>query len=185
LFLAFLLPLVAAVLDLLFARLTAADRRAAVYARFRRTYDLSLDAMVLFVVGLHFTLLATLLGGGPRVGRIPPLLLGTILVGVGNALPRVRPNAVLGVRTRWTLADETVWARTHRAVGYLVVAWGLAILACTAFAPVWLPGVVLSGVPTLVAAGAALSHLFSHAAAGRARRRKAIEPDREAGRPTT
>lgn len=185
LLLAFLLPAVAGTLDALFARLAAADRRGPVYAKFRSTYDLTLDAAILFVVGLHLTLLATLLGGGPRLGVIPPLLLGTALVGIGNALPRLRPNAVLGVRTPWTLADERVWARTHRVFCYLVVGWGLAILTCTALAPAWIPRLVLFGVPAAVAVAFALAFLFSRAHPGGARRQDPAEPDPTARRPTT
>ena len=54
---------------------------------------------------------------------------------IGNVLPRVRPNWMVGVRTPWTLSSDRVWERTHRVGGYLMLALGLALLLSAAFAP--------------------------------------------------
>ena len=46
----------------------------------------------------------------------------------GNMMGKLRQNHFAGIRTPWTLADETVWARTHRFGGFLFFAVGLIIL---------------------------------------------------------
>ncbi len=51
-----------------------------------------------------------------------------LLMFVGDALPKTRPNFFLGVRTPWTLTSDLAWERTHRLAGRLVVlvgVWGV------------------------------------------------------------
>jgi uncharacterized membrane protein len=59
--------------------------------------------------------------------RVVPLMLGLVMVSVGNLLPRTRPNLAIGIRTRRTLADRACWIQTHRAAGYLVVVAGVVV----------------------------------------------------------
>ncbi|QKG69983.1 SdpI family protein [Erythrobacter mangrovi] len=50
---------------------------------------------------------------------------------IGNYTTTIAPGASFGFRTPWTLADERIWAKTHRFVGFgfcLVSAAGLAAL---------------------------------------------------------
>ncbi len=143
--LAFLLPTAATATCLLLRQLAARDPLRRNYERFRDTYELVLDAAVAFVVGLHSILLATLLGGLPWIARAPSLLVGVLLILVGNVLPRVRPNLLVGIRTPWTLDHERAWARTHRVSGYALVAFGAIVLAFAAFAPQRLGRVVSLG----------------------------------------
>ena len=49
---------------------------------------------------------------------------GVMLIVVGNILGKLRANYVIGIRTRWTLADPTVWDKTHRFTGRLMFAGG-------------------------------------------------------------
>lgn len=129
---AFFLPLAAAAVCLIFRRLANAGPARASVDRFRGTFELVLDASVGLVIALHATLLATLLVGvKPSLGLVPPLAVGIVLVVIGNALPRVRPNDVIGVTTAWAKRSERAWARTHRVAGYLVVALGLAVIVST------------------------------------------------------
>ena len=44
---------------------------------------------------------------------------------IGNYLPKVRPNYLMGIRTPWTLASDLSWQRTHRLGGRLFVIEGL------------------------------------------------------------
>ncbi len=158
LWLTFLLPLTAVAVCVLFQHLARRDPLRGNYQRFRDTYELVLNAGVAFVVGLHLILLVTLLGGPSWIGRAPSLLVGTLLVLVGNVLPRVRPNLMVGVRTPWTLGDEQAWARTHRWAGYALVAFGLVVLALGALAPQRAGRVVSLGTLSLAVALIAASY---------------------------
>lgn len=58
----------------------------------------------------------------------------------------------LGIRTPWTLSDDTIWRKTHRVGGYLFTAAGLIMVAA---ALLKVPGLVLvvlavAGVSVLV-----------------------------------
>ncbi|WP_080056502.1 SdpI family protein [Spirosoma aerolatum] len=58
-------------------------------------------------------------------------ILGIMLAGIGNYITTVKPNWFVGIRTPWTLDSETVWRKTHRMAGRLMVVGGLlsAVLA--------------------------------------------------------
>ena len=110
-------------------------------------YDAIMLRFMVFVMAVHVTVLAALLGllsGRPWAGRIVPVMLGVTMISIGNLLPRTRPNLAIGIRTAHTLADRTLWMRTHRAVGYLLVASGIVVaLAALIVPPPAGPGMIL------------------------------------------
>ncbi|CAN5435770.1 SdpI family protein [soil metagenome] len=54
---------------------------------------------------------------------------------MGNYMGNVRHNYFVGVRTPWTLANETVWTSTHRLTAKLWVASSLLIMLAFPFLP--------------------------------------------------
>jgi hypothetical protein len=85
-----------------------------------------------FLTGIQALVLLGLSGaltGGAWPSRGVLVLLGLVLVGVGNLLPRTRPNLVIGIRTGRTLGDRRVWMQTHRLTGYVIVSIGVVIAA--------------------------------------------------------
>jgi hypothetical protein len=110
------------------------------------TYKAITLQAVLFVLVLYALALATLAdvpGLRPIAPRAVAVLLGVFFVGVGNLLPRTRPNLLIGLRTARTLDDRELWARIHRICGYLAVGFGLSsrlrARSCrvTVFRPSW------------------------------------------------
>lgn len=63
-------------------------------------------------------------------------LVGLMLAGMGNYLTTVKPNWFIGIRTPWTLGNDTVWRKTHRLGGRLMVAGGLLIAVLVFLIPV-------------------------------------------------
>lgn len=131
----FTLPLAALVIVFIFRAVAKRDPFRANYARFQRAYDLVLDFAVLLAFVTHLLILAKLLilqgPAGRWIQYVPTSFLGVALIIVGNVLPRLRPNSAMGVRTRWTLRDEAVWMKTHRAGGYVLLVFGLTLMAWT------------------------------------------------------
>jgi len=131
---AFTLPVAALVVYLLFRSLWTHDRVRSGNGAFESAYQGIVLQALLFMVALHALVMIELTGGvdamGVRVpgGRIVVVLLGVILVGVGNLLPRTRPNVAVGVRTARTLASARLWQQVHRAGGYATVALGIAVV---------------------------------------------------------
>ncbi len=104
---------------------------------------------LLTAVGVVFATIGwtffALVSSGVRVGEQTnfPLVLVTILplslliAWLGNYMPRIEPNRVIGIRTNATLKSEAVWHRTHRLGGYLFFAAGvLSAVASVVFGTV-------------------------------------------------
>jgi uncharacterized membrane protein len=111
------------------------------------SYDAIMLRFSLFVMGVHGAVLLAvfgLLSGREWAARIVPLMLGFTMISIGNLLPRTRPNLAIGIRTQRTLSDRQLWIRTHRSVGYLVVACGVAtVLSAIAVPSPFGPGMIL------------------------------------------
>ena len=75
------------------------------------------------VIGLVLSTLvyAVALGYPLRVEIIMPLLVGLMLLIVGNLLPKCRQTYTMGIKLPWTLANEENWNKTHRFGGKV---WG-------------------------------------------------------------
>jgi uncharacterized membrane protein len=80
-----------------------------------------------------------------------PLVAGVMLMLalMGNVLGKIKRNLYMGVRTPWTIANERVWADTHRLAAWWFVGAGLTgfILALTPL-PIWVP--ILPLIPAVI-----------------------------------
>jgi uncharacterized membrane protein len=56
------------------------------------------------------------------------VLVGTLLVSVGNLLPTTRPNVLVGIRTPRSLRSRPFWMEINRVGGYVTVALGLVMM---------------------------------------------------------
>lgn len=55
------------------------------------------------------------------------VLLGFMIMVFGNYFPTLKPNYLVGIKTPWTLENETVWKETHNLGGKLWF-YGAAVL---------------------------------------------------------
>lgn len=56
------------------------------------------------------------------------IVIGGFFAVLGNYLQTVKPNYFIGIRTPWTLENETVWRKTHNLGGKLYFIAGLLII---------------------------------------------------------
>lgn len=130
---AFTLPTTALVIYTLFRSLWRHDRVRSGNGAFEATYHAIVFRVLLFVLALHMLVMTELTGAleaiGTRVsaGRLVVVLLGLVLVAIGNLLPRTRPNVAVGLRTKRTLANAQLWGQVHRVGGYVTVGLGVVI----------------------------------------------------------
>ncbi len=129
-----IMPLVIIGLTGLFNVLPKLDPRRANYAKFIDTYWLIANAVILFILIGHGMIVATGLGYPVKVDRFMPIGIGLLFIVLGNYLTRVEPNWFIGIRTPWTLSSDTVWRKTHRTGGWLMVVGGF-VLAASVFLP--------------------------------------------------
>lgn len=95
--------------------------------------------IVILLLNLVFAVLFTItalasLNIPVSVNHILPPVVGVMLCGIGNYLPKVKQNYFLGIRLPWTLANETVWTKTHRLGGWLFMLDGVLFILA-AFLP--------------------------------------------------
>ena len=61
-------------------------------------------------------------------------LLGLLFIVIGNWMPKIKQNATLGIKVKWTLYSEENWNKTHRFAGFVWVIGGV-LFCLMAFVP--------------------------------------------------
>jgi hypothetical protein len=167
---AFTLPTTALVMYAVFRSLWRHDPVRSGNGAFESTYHAIVRRVLLFVVALHalvmieLTQVATPIGGRISAGRLVVVMLGLVLVAIGNLLPRTRPNVAVGLRTARTLTNTQLWQQVHRSGGYATVGLGIVIATTGLLVTHETLGVVI-GVAGLVAATTIFVSYRRHAGA--------------------
>lgn len=65
--------------------------------------------------------------------RFIPILVGVLILLIGNYLPKCRQNYTMGIKLPWTLNSEENWERTHRFGGKMYVIAGLCMILAAFF----------------------------------------------------
>jgi uncharacterized membrane protein len=120
-----LLPLA---IYLLMGLLPKIDPRRESYQKHRRAYQVTSIASVSFIIIIHWITLLAIQGFPIDIGITVRILLGLLLILLGNYCSQIRSNYFFGIRTPWALADETIWRKTNRFGGYGLVIAGLCAL---------------------------------------------------------
>ncbi len=63
-----------------------------------------------------------------EISQLAFALLGVALIVIGNFMPKVRMNSVSGLRTPWSMKNETTWKKSQRFGGISFILAGLLIL---------------------------------------------------------
>ena len=60
-------------------------------------------------------------------------ILGIAMIIIGNIMPKVRMNSVIGLRTIWSMKNETTWKKSQQFGGISFIAGGLVIVVICIF----------------------------------------------------
>ncbi len=60
-------------------------------------------------------------------------ILGIAMIIIGNIMPKLRMNAVTGLKTKWSMKNETTWKKSQRFGGISYIIGGIAIVAICFF----------------------------------------------------
>ena len=93
-----------------------------------KVFSLVLWITPVLSIVMHALVYCTALGVNVNVQIMMPLLMGLLMVIIGNWLPKCKQSWTLGIKLPWTLADEDNWNRTHRFAGPIWVACGMVIM---------------------------------------------------------
>jgi uncharacterized membrane protein len=147
-----ILPLVFAPASLLLCVLPALSPANFSMTPFGRVFRAIVAVIAGF--GLWMTGLVDLVALGIPIDMPTQVLcaVGVLFVILGNWMGKISQNFYVGIRTPWTLADATVWNRTHRIAGPWMMAAGLALVVTAVVAPHYALGVLIGagGVAFLV-----------------------------------
>ena len=108
---------------------------------------------------MHTLVYCTALGMEMNVQIVIPVLIGLVMIAIGNWLPKCKQTYTLGIRLPWTLENEDNWNRTHRFAGPIWVVCGLVIMLCGLIGGAFL-WVMLAALLTMIAAPTVYSYLL-------------------------
>lgn len=111
---AFSLPVVTALLVPVLYLAPRLDPKREEIEAFRGVYEWFVAGFVGFMLYVHGVVLAWNLGYEFSFNAALAVAFGVLLIGLAEVLVRAEQNWTVGIRTRWTLSDEVVWAETHR-----------------------------------------------------------------------
>lgn len=121
---------------LLFQFLPRLDPKRENYEKFQGKYELvALVSLFLVAVMMAVTLVESLWPGRLDVGRIVCLVIGGVLLVLGNLMGKVKRNWFLGFRTPWALSDPDVWNKTQRMGGWVFFLSGALLVILALLAP--------------------------------------------------
>lgn len=78
-------------------------------------------------------------------------ILGAAMIITGNIMPKLRMNSMIGLRTKWSMKNETTWKKSQRFGGITFILAGIIILAVCCFTKgtaciLWSLGIMLAAV---------------------------------------
>jgi uncharacterized membrane protein len=68
------------------------------------------------------------------INRIFCILLGISLVIIGNFMPKLRNNSIIGLRTPWSMKNDTVWKKSQLFGGISFIVCGVLMIITGLFA---------------------------------------------------
>ena len=149
----FVLPTIALGVCLVLALISRLDPRRVNLARSKAALGPLVLSPIVIIAVAQVGIVATALGIDLNVSRLTYGAMGGSFIVIGNVLGKLRWNYTAGIRTRWTLADERVWDKTHRFGGLVFVAGGAMMLTAALILPA---GGGLAAVIIAIGLGAAL-----------------------------
>lgn len=60
-------------------------------------------------------------------------IIGVLMVVVGNIMPKLRMNSVVGLRTRWSMKNEATWKKSQRIGGISFIIGGMLTIGTCIF----------------------------------------------------
>jgi len=73
-----------------------------------------------------------------QTNSVCTILIGTLLIILGNYMPKARVNALYGLRTKWSMANDHVWQKSQRFGGFSSVICGIVLILLGVFVRKWL-----------------------------------------------
>lgn len=109
----FLMPFLIVFLSILFFWLPKIDPLKENVKAFQKYYNATIVGIIFFLFYIHLLTLAWNIGYVFDMGKMIVLPLAILWYGLGTALPHIKQNWFMGIRTPWTMANPKIWDETH------------------------------------------------------------------------
>jgi uncharacterized membrane protein len=113
---------------LLFLVLPMLDPHNDRYKEFEKPFHFFKGAIMLVILAIFIFSGLYNLGYHININIIVPLLVGILMILLGNYMGKIKRNWFMGIRTPWTLSSENVWNKTHRAGGVAFIIFGIILM---------------------------------------------------------
>jgi hypothetical protein len=120
---------------------------AAAVNRFEPTFNTIVFSITALMALFHIVFIGSLLQWPQWSYRVATVIFGLGLMAAGNVMPRVRPNWIVGLRTKRALSDPAIWSKTHRLFGALLIGVGILVVITSLVAPRYALLVGVIGLP--------------------------------------
>ena len=125
----FLLPVIVASVIPLLVLLPQIDPMKANVDLFRVDYHRFIAAFTLFILYMHSLTLIYNIGWKFNMIQFMSPALGILFFVTGGLLAKSKRNWFIGIRTPWTLSDDTTWDNTHKIGAKMFKACGVTAAA--------------------------------------------------------
>lgn len=125
---AFLMPIISTGMLALFLIIPSIDPLKDNITKFRDTFNTFIALIIAFMLYTHILTLIYNLGYTFRISLAMIPGLGLIFVFAGIMMSKAKRNYFIGIRTPWTLANDTVWDETHKLGSKLFIGAGVLSL---------------------------------------------------------
>ena len=105
-------------------------------------------------------ILSVALGNTAKISAVMFAIFGVLFVVMGNYMPKTAQNLTMGIKIKWTLANEENWNATHRCAGKVYVVAGLLSLIAMPIPMKALPFVLIGIILFVVLAPIIYSYCF-------------------------
>lgn len=100
-----------------------------------RIKNISISVILLLLFAVHVAVLAAGLGYDLDMNMVAGLIIGTVMMVLGNIMPQAKKNFIFGLRTPWTLSNDKVWAISNRFTGRIFFLAGFLIILSVIIIP--------------------------------------------------
>lgn len=125
---AFMIPIMLVVFYFAMLFLPKFDPKKERYEDFAKVYR---GFRILFLIVMFLIYIMTCLynlGYNIKMGIYIPIIIGAMMIFLGNYMGKIKNNYFFGIKTPWTLSSENVWNKTHRFGGYTFLIFGILII---------------------------------------------------------
>lgn len=127
----FLLPVVMLIVQVILWWLAKSETRA----NQKKMLDIARVGSSLLLVLVQFLIVQSMQQNEFEGKKLLLLGIGVLLFAVGNQMPKIAPNAYVGVRIPWTFASDLAWYATNRLGGWVIASIGAVLVLCSLVLP--------------------------------------------------